>query len=99
MDTVTPVADVPLDERWVMDRSDLHLWSCQVSKELVLCWLGHLQHVVSAHCTLMPHQTALASFVLTSVDICGCDEAIMWQSLCCVPPPAQIPKELYPHFS
>lgn len=57
-------------------------------KNQVLCWLRHLQRVLPAHCTSMPHQIALASFILTNVDVCGYGEVNMWQSLCCVPPPA-----------
>lgn len=69
-------------------------------KNWVLCWLGHLQHVAPAQCMLMPHQTALASFILANVDICGHDEAITWQRLCRVPLPADsaVPNEPYPHL-
>lgn len=42
-------------------------------KTCFLFWLGHLQHVLPAHWTLILHQTALASFILTNVDICDYD--------------------------
>lgn len=44
------------------------------------CWLGHVQHVVPSHWALMPHRTALASFISTNVSIGRYDEALTRQS-------------------
>lgn len=75
--------DMPPDNRWVTDMCDLHLWSCQFSKIcffFFFCWLGHVQHVVPSHWALMPHRTALASFISTNVSIGRYDEALTRQS-------------------